>query len=121
MDIFTTQIAQATKSISTTVRPEKLKVKALAKEARLGKLKNGVHVLDDSEYDLYQADVIFDKENSTDQSQDEVVELSDKARELEQKNSSDIASETEKKIVISQKSETKTKKIEKKAHLDIFI
>lgn len=123
MDIFTTQLAQATRPVLAPKRSEKLKVKALAKEARLKKLKKGVHELDDSEYALYQAEIITDNESSDKQNQDEVVKLSDKARELEQITNSDEPVEIDNRKVLSQNTETKikTKKTEKNTHLDIFI
>jgi len=123
MDIFTTQIAQANKPVSRPVRSEKMKVKKLSKEAGLSKLKKGVHALDDSEYALYKPKVITDtdNENCNQQSQDEVVELSDKARELEQITNSDNSVENNNEKMLPTKPEVETKKVEKSAHLDIFI
>jgi len=82
MDIFTTQIAQTTKAVTAPIKKDKLKVKALAKDARLGKLKQGVHELDDSEYDLYEAKK-NQQENLSQESDDDLVELSEQGKALE--------------------------------------
>ena len=80
MDIFTTQIAQTTKAVTTPIKKDKLKVKALAKDARLGKLKKGIREFDDSEYDLYEGN---HHQDDLQPENDDLVELSEQGLALE--------------------------------------
>ncbi|MBL4910711.1 MAG: hypothetical protein JKX78_11960 [Alteromonadaceae bacterium] len=129
MDIFTTQIAQASQPITKPIKAEKLKVKALTKEARLGKLKKEQRELDENDYAFYHPQA-QDEQSSSQQYvvEQEVVELSDKAVELEQQqedkqaNSSETTMGSPHKIVNLNATKKKVEKILKNNdHLDIFI
>ena len=114
MDIFTTQIAQAAAPISAPIKPDKLKVKALVKEARLEKLKKDLRELDGSAYALYQPEKHSDEDDAQFAEQDdEIVELSDKAKALEKQDHSDA--------VVEKNSVEKNNLPSKANHLDIFI
>ncbi len=135
MDIFTTQIAQAAPSISKPIKPEKLKVKALVKDARLGKLKKELRELDENDYALYHYKNDHEQTPSEQQTMEqEVVELSDKAIKLDQQEehssntvaqpttATDALMSSPDKTVNLNVSNKKTEKILKnKPHLDIFI
>ena len=135
MDIFTTQIAQASPTVNEPVKAERLKVKALAKEARLGKLKKELRELDENDYAFYQHKDNNEQASSEQQTMEqEVVELSNKALELEQQEQPfneqhsqpttaiDATIANTHKIVNLNVSKKKIAKILKNnSHLDIFI
>jgi len=135
MDIFTTQIAQASPMIHEPIKAEKLKVKALVKDARLGKLKKESRELDENDYALYQYKDNHEQTSSEQQTMEqEVVELSEKAIELEQQvehsshtlaqptTATDALMSSPYKTVNLNVSKKKIEKILKnKPHLDIFI
>ncbi|PCI63623.1 MAG: hypothetical protein COB35_00880 [Gammaproteobacteria bacterium] len=134
MDIFTTQIAQTSKVTTTSIKPDKLKVKALVKDARLGKLKKNMRELDENDYAFYHP-----KKDHPQQSfeqyvvEQEVVELSAKALELEQQQEKQLNDQQDQtvtaatianphKIVNLNASKKKIEKILKNnSHLDVFI
>jgi len=125
MDIFTTQIAQATKTVSAPIRPEKLKVKALVKDARLGKLKKDTRELDENDYAFYHlGDKREEDESTAHLAEQEVVEISAQGIKLEEQEHQDNANNT---FINSTSNSTKKtsatteKKAKKSAHLDIFI
>ncbi len=123
MDIFTTQLAQASQVIAKPIRPEKLKVKALLKDARLGKLKDDRHELNEDAFDFYQSahhSSANEQDDSMQQTQQEVVELSEQALELI--NSNDNSSVSEEKEVNKNRIQKSAKHTsEKISHLDVFI
>jgi hypothetical protein len=120
MDIFTTQIAQASRAVTTPIRPEKLKVKALVKDARLGKLKGDVRELDESDYAFYQAQDSNDEPQYPNQNAEEVVELSEQALALT-KHGDDLSTNEAANITNSQVTKKSKSATEKVKHLDVFI
>ena len=125
MDIFTTQLAQSSPTVTAPINPAKLKVKALVKYARKGKLKADKRELEKEEYGFYHPK---DNGGSNSQQQNgyfaaqEVVQLSDEALDLEKRNqvnTKTVASVDKKRV--KNKNEVSTDHSKKIDHLDIFI
>lgn len=117
MDIFTTQL---TRVVPVPIKPANLKVKALLKEAAIGKLKEDLDHLENHDY------YFKDKKSSNNENSDQKENDEDKNSVIEQAEPSDTESKVaDKDDVDSSHSESNDQEVTESEggvkHLDLYV
>jgi paraquat-inducible protein B len=121
MDIFTTQLARV---VPVTIQPEKLKVKALVKEAALSKVKGEMKELDPNDYAFYHSD--SQKQHSHQRHQQQLAQENTAEQTDEQPPASELDQAYDKKMLVHKTLPSELEPLdagqkEKIKHLDIFV